>query len=154
MSIKRGDIYYIENFPTVGSEQQPGRPAVVVSNDTCNKTSTVVEIVYLTMTPKTDMPTHTTIRSTGRTSTALCEQITSVSVSRLGDYIGAVTKDELLRIDTAMMISLGIEGAPDAPEPSLAKIEPMPNAELLECKAQLEVYKRLYSELLERIAER
>ena len=71
--IKRGDIYYIENRHTVGSEQRAGRPAVVVSNDMNNQHSTTVEIVYLTTQPKADLPTHTAVAGMRSPSTTLCE---------------------------------------------------------------------------------
>lgn len=124
MGIKRGDIYYIESgYATVGSEQRPGRPAIVVSNDRNNEHSSTLEVVYLTTQPKHDLPTHVTIRSTSRESTALCEQITSVAFERFGDYHGRITEQELRRIETAMMISLGLCAAPavatEAPPPPL-----------------------------------
>lgn len=108
MAILKGDIYYIEKYQTYGSEQQSARPAIVVSNNKCNESSAVVEVVYLTTQPKTDLPTHVTIRSTGRTSTALCEQIASVSVDRIGNYIATVSDDEMINIDIALMVSLGL----------------------------------------------
>lgn len=122
MGIKRGDIYYIESsYSTVGSEQRPGRPAIVVSNDKNNEHSSTLEVIYLTTQPKHDLPTHVTIRSTSRESIALCEQITSVAIERFGDYHGRVTEQELERIETAMLISLGLctakEIAKEAPPP-------------------------------------
>ena len=80
-----------------GSEQHADRPAVVVSNNKNNENSNVVEVVYMTTQPKTDLPTHVTIRSTGRISTVLCEQVYSVSTERVGTYI-------------ALMISLQLDG--------------------------------------------
>ena len=169
ISIKRGDIYYISHVPTVGDEiQTAGRPGIIVSNDILNAKSEVFEVVYLTSQPKKDLPTHTTVRSSGRVSTAICEQISNVSLSRIGEYIGTVTKDEMSRIDTALMISLGIEEAPEQSKmedrahilpqammiPPNSGIEPSIDAEKIECKAQLEVYKKLYFELLERITEK
>ena len=71
-----------------GSEQHSDRPAVVVSNNKNNENSNVVEIVYMTTQPKTDLPTHVTVRSTGRISTVLCEQVYSVSTERVGTYNG------------------------------------------------------------------
>ena len=72
--IERGDIWYMESgYNTVGSEQRPGRPAIVVSNDRNNEHSSTLEVVYLTTQPKHDLPTHVTIRSTNRESIALCE---------------------------------------------------------------------------------
>lgn len=110
--IKRGDIWYIESgYNTVGSEQRPGRPAIVVSNDRNNEYSSTLEVVYLTTQPKHDLPTHVTIRSTNRESIALCEQITSVAVERFGDYCGRVTEQEMSRIETAMQISLALDVA-------------------------------------------
>lgn len=110
--IKRGDIWYIESgYNTVGSEQRPGRPAIVVSNDRNNEHSSTLEVVYLTTQPKHDLPTHVTIRSTNRESIALCEQITSVAVERFGDYCGRVTEQEMSRIETAMQISLALDVA-------------------------------------------
>ena len=108
--IKRGDIWYTESgYNTVGSEQRPGRPAIVVSNDRNNEYSSTLEVVYLTTQPKHDLPTHVTIRSTNRESIALCEQITSVAVERFGDYCGRVTEQEMSRIETAMQISLALD---------------------------------------------
>jgi mRNA interferase MazF len=108
-NIKRGEIFYIaRGGATNGSEQFADRPAVVVSNDENNKHSGVIEVVYLTTAPKTDLPTHVIIRSTGRTSTVLCEQVTSVSVDRVNNYIGQVSEQEMKNIDIALMISLAI----------------------------------------------
>lgn len=64
-----------EGGATNGSEQFADRPAVVVSNDENNKHSGVIEVVYMTTQPKTDLPTHVTVRSTGRLSTVLCISI-------------------------------------------------------------------------------
>ena len=117
MNIRRGDIWYIaSNYATVGSEQRAGRPAVIVSNDRNNRSSQTVEVVYLTTQPKRDLPTHVTIRSIGRESTALCEQVTSIAVKRVGDYICHVSDAEMAGIESAMMISLGIENEPACEE--------------------------------------
>jgi len=108
--IKRGDIFYIARGGTCGNEQQADRPAVVVSNNKGNENSGVIEVVYLTTQPKTDLPTHAVIRSTGRVSTVLCEQVTTVSTDRIGGYIGQCTAPEIKNIDTALMISLELDG--------------------------------------------
>ena len=95
MSINRGDIFYVNPSETVGSEQRSGRPAIIVSNPLCNEHSPVVEVVYLTCQYKKPMPTHVRIESAGKRSTALCEQISSVDVSRLGDFKGHLTDREI-----------------------------------------------------------
>lgn len=109
--LHRGEIYYISRGgASYGHEQQTDRPAVIVSNEKNNENSGVVEVVYLTTQPKTDLPTHTVIRSTGRVSTVLCEQIVSVSVDRIAGYIGQVSEQEQKNIDIALMISLALDG--------------------------------------------
>ena len=107
--MKRGDVYYIKYHHTVGSEMAKGRPAIIVSADELNKKSEVVEVVYLTTKPKKEAPTHVGINATGIPSTALCEQVTTVSKSLIGDYFGACTAEELKKIDRALRRSLGIQ---------------------------------------------
>ena len=80
----------------------------------------MVEVVYLTCQYKKPMPTHVRIESIGRRSTALCEQITSVDVSRLGDYKGHLTDGEMEQVDMALMKSLSIH-----PLTQQAKVEPV-----------------------------
>ena len=111
-NIKRGEMFYISRGGASysGSEQHSDRPAVIVSNNKNNENSNVVEIVYMTTQPKTDLPTHVTVRSTGRPSTVLCEQVYSVSTERIGTYIGECTDKEMENIDIALMISLQLDG--------------------------------------------
>ncbi len=110
--IKRGEIYYIEPskiLQTTGSEQRSNRPGIVVSNNENNEHSSIVEIVYLTTQPKNSMPTHVIINSAIKTSIALCEQVNTVAVERLADYMGQCSEDEINKIDEALMISLNID---------------------------------------------
>ena len=109
MDIKRGDIFYIYPGYAVGSEQRSGRPGIIVSNEANNQFSPTVEVVYTTTQPKSDLPTHVTIRSTPKESTAICEQITTVALERLGDYAGHVTEGEMMNLEIAMAISLGLD---------------------------------------------
>lgn len=107
---RRGDMYYVNNGKTehVGSETKKDRPAIIVSCDANNRHSPVLEMVFLTTQPKADLPTHVTIRSTGRISTALCEAPTPVAVERINNYIGEATEEEMKSIDVALLIGLGI----------------------------------------------
>ncbi len=132
MAITRGDIFYICPQPTCGSEQRAGRPAVVVSNERCNENSSVVEVVFLTTRDKSPLPTHAPVTSAGRQSLALCEQITSVSIERFGDYIGHITEEEQQAIDRALRISL------DLPESGCIAVQPgSPEAEAIMAKVAL-----------------
>lgn len=109
MNPKRGDIYFIyDTGSSCGSEQVADRPGIIVSNAKCNKHSNVVEIVYLTRRCKKRIPTHVRVTA-DHPSTALCEQVHSVSKKRLGNYMGHITKEEQEQIDEALMISMGLE---------------------------------------------
>lgn len=161
--VKRGEIYYIERGYSEGREQIAGRPAIIVSNDRANDNSTIVEVVYLTTKPKNDLPTHVEIRSAARQSTALCEQITTVSADRIGDYVSKCTDKEMEAVDIAMAISLGIGLVPcEPPEPKIVEKEVSTEeadtqAELLrnliKLEAERDVYKQLYKELLGTVRE-
>lgn len=105
---RRGDIYYIEaGGVCVGSEQKPGRPGVIVSNDLGNKYSSNVEVVFLTSQSKKELPTHVSVICKVP-STALCENIQTVSKERLGTFIRACSDNEMREIDNALLCSLGI----------------------------------------------
>ena len=109
MDVLRGDIFYIPKLGrTTGSEQTQGRPAVIVSNDVGNNNSSIVEVVYLTTQEKNPLPTHTKVLC-HVPSIALCEQISTVSKERLGNFIRACTDKEMADIDRAIMVSLGLK---------------------------------------------
>jgi len=165
--IRRGDIFYIDRYgDTDGSVQNNGRPAIIVSNDRNNTTSTIFEVVYLTTAPKKDLPTHVTIRSAYKPSTALCEQINTVSINRIGNYIGHCTEDEIRALGIALCVSLDIDTGESARKaqrneeaatrkPEQARAETATQAEsaslmksLLEERAMKEIYKKLYQEEL------
>lgn len=145
MQIKRGEIWYIERGFSIGSEQASGRPAVVISNNLNNAHSSTVEVVYLTTKPKHDLPTHVTIRSLSRISTALCEQITTVSVERVGNYCGCVTADEMDDIETAIHISLGLRTGNDEGLDRLSP--PVLESRLSKVEATCDLLRQMYDSL-------
>lgn len=158
-NIKRGDIYYVLKFGvTDGSVQDSGRPAVVVSNNKNNMFSTTVEVVYLTTQPKNDMPTHVDIRSTGVKSTAVCEQVTTVSRERISNPCGVCTNAEMEMIDAALAVSLGLnfdkESVEVNNEPEPPVTEYYDHKELTMVVAERDTYKRLYEELLDKLVRR
>lgn len=108
--ITRGEIYYITSIhDTVGSEQRAGRPALIVSNNKGNQFSPIVEICYLTMKEKPPLPTHITIESGPcGGSIILCEQITTVSIERVGDFMCKLSDSTMDKVDRALMISLDL----------------------------------------------
>ena len=169
--ISRGEVYYIKAHPdtSVGSEQKAGRPAVVVSNNTNNKHSPTVEICYLTLQEKPPLPTHVFVdKGACINSTIMCEQITTISVTRLGDYMCRLSDSLMEKVDKACMISLGIEyientGSQntcvdsteedyDLQEDYNALLEE--NEELKLKANEAEIYKNMYNELLDRVMRR
>ena len=160
MDVKRGNIYYIAKggYGFTGSEQEAGRPAVIVSNDVLNSTSPTVEVVYLTTQPKRDMPTHVVIRTTGKVSTALCEQVTTVSVDRIGDLFGTCSAQELSMIDIAITESLQLNTLSRAIENDMSAEQDKElseaNHKITQLESALETYKMLYNSLLEHIMAR
>ena len=105
----RGEMYYISNDSKYSGNVQGGtRPAIIISNDIGNKSSPVLEIVYLTTKKKNPLPTHVKIRSSIYPSTALCEQIFTVNKKNVKDYIGRCSVSEMKQLDAALAISIGI----------------------------------------------
>lgn len=167
--VERGDIFYInKSASTHGSEQIAGRPGIIVSNVKNNEYSEIFEVVYTTTQEKNPLPTHVTIRSTPRVSTALCEQITTVSLERLGDYIGKVSKSEMSNLETAMLISLDlyaeqvrekiVEVPVEVEKKVMKGVTASAEAELAEeltnvakITAERDVYKLMYENLLGRL---
>lgn len=157
--IRRGDIYYIDKYPTIGSEQQAGRPAIIVSNEKNNQHSSTVEVVYLTTQPKADLPTHVTISSAPRESIALCEQVTSVSVDRIGDKMGRLSDREMTQVDIALLVSLDLTmgetgktagGGHSKPDKKVDTHQP-DGGVIIALTAERDTYRAMYESLLERV---
>lgn len=149
--MKRGEVYYIHrdnNFNSTGSEMQSGRPAIIVSTNLLNTSSPVVEIVYLTTQPKSDMHTHISIHSTLRESTALCEQITSVSTSRLGNYMCTLTDEEMQLIDCALAVGLGLTFDTEPAETEEYEDDCSCNEEIIRVTAERDCYKQMLENLI------
>lgn len=106
--MKRGQIYYADLSPAVGSEQGGLRPVIIVQNDMGNKHSPTTIVAPLTTRQKHKLPTHIDVEmQDGRKSTILLEQVRVLDKSRLrGKPIG-VLKDTT-RLDRAIAISLGL----------------------------------------------
>ena len=111
--IKRGDLYYANLNPVIGSEQGEIRPCLVAQNETGNKHSPTVVVVPLTCNiRKNPLPTHVFIpQSSGLEydSVALAEQVRTIDRSRLDVYIGRIDREKQFEVDVALAISIGIE---------------------------------------------
>jgi mRNA interferase MazF len=140
-------MYYIEIPTSVGSEIRKTRPGIIVSNDKLNERSGLVEVVYLTTHAHEDAPTHVSIHSCDRPSTALCEQVNTVSKARVGDYCGTCTPEEMAAIDAALLISLGIELKPKQAEPTKPLVV---DVELERVTAERDVYADLLHKMIDK----
>lgn len=113
--VHRGEIRYISNTQVTGSEQQGGRPVVIVSNDKCNEYGPFVTVVSITSKEKPPLPTHVKLEDGLPVyGTILCESISQVSKLRLGNYVGEVSQKTMRQIEQAMSIQLDI---PMMPQP-------------------------------------
>ena len=113
--IKRGDIYYADLNPVVGSEQGGTRPVLIISNDTGNKHSPTVIVAAITSRTwaKNKLPTHTKvddISGLSQNSVILLEQIRTIDKQRLQMFIGTLDRRFMVSVDDALSISLALEG--------------------------------------------
>ena len=111
--IKRGDIYYAELNPVIGSEQGGTRPVLIISNDIGNRHSPTVIVAAITsrVHTKAKLPTHTAIRNfegLNKDSIILLEQIRTIDKKRLQEYIGMLSESEMARVDKALAISVSL----------------------------------------------
>lgn len=112
-TIKRGDIYYAELNPVIGSEQGGTRPVLIISNDIGNRHSPTVIVAAITsrVHTKAKLPTHTAIRDfegLNKDSIILLEQIRTIDKKRLQEYIGMLSANEMARVDKALAISVSL----------------------------------------------
>ncbi|MBO7378065.1 MAG: type II toxin-antitoxin system PemK/MazF family toxin [Clostridia bacterium] len=110
--IKRGELYYADLSPVVGSEQGSVRPVLVVQNDVGNKHSpTVIAAAVTSQISKARLPTHIEIGAERygltKDSVILLEQIRTIDKRRLKERIGMLPAGTMSRVDDALMISLG-----------------------------------------------
>ncbi len=115
MTIKRGDMFYADLSPVVGSEQGGIRPVVIIQNDMGNKYSpTVIAAAITSQLGKTKLPTHIAIGSQNAglktDSVILAEQVRTLDKSRLKEKIGHIEDQSLMsRINNALGVSIGLE---------------------------------------------
>ncbi|MBQ7218328.1 MAG: type II toxin-antitoxin system PemK/MazF family toxin [Ruminococcus sp.] len=115
MNIKRGDIYYADLSPVVGSEQGGIRPVLIVQNDVGNRYSpTVIAAAITSRQSKTKLPTHIAIEAQGcglsKDSVVLLEQVRTLDKRRLKERMGSVDRQAMQEINRALSVSFGLIG--------------------------------------------
>ena len=115
MSIKRGEIYYADLSPVIGSEQGGVRPVLIVQNDVGNKFSpTVIAAAITSQRFKTNLPTHIKVNADGcglaKDSIVLLEQVRTLDKKRLKEKMGNLDPSDMYKIDKALSVSFGLSG--------------------------------------------
>ncbi len=113
MNVKRGDIYYADLSPVIGSEQGGVRPVLIIQNDIGNRYSPTVIIAAITsQINKAKLPTHIEVAATDyglpKDSVILLEQIRTIDKRRLEEKIGHIDEEMMEKINDGLMISLGL----------------------------------------------
>lgn len=113
MTVKRGDIYYADLSPVVGSEQGGLRPVLIVQNDVGNKFSpTVIAAAITSQKYKTNLPTHIQVHADecglARDSIVLLEQVRTLDKRRLKEKMGNLDSEDMMRVNKALSVSFGL----------------------------------------------
>ncbi len=121
MTVKRGDIYYADLSPVIGSEQGGLRPVLIVQNDVGNKYSpTVIAAAITSRLGKTRLPTHIDVYADrfglAKNSVILLEQIRTIDKRRLKEKMGHLDDSLMQQVNNAITISFGLAGDSDLAE--------------------------------------
>ena len=113
ISVKRGDIYYADLSPVVGSEQGGVRPVLIIQNDTGNRYSpTVIAAAITSQMGKAKLPTHIELQAMRyglpKESVILLEQVRTLDKQRLGARIGMLPAPIMAQVNRALFMSLGM----------------------------------------------
>ncbi len=111
--IKRGDLYYADLSPVIGSEQGGVRPVIVIQNNIGNKYSPTIIVAAITsQINKAKLPTHIEISANeyglSKDSVILLEQIRTIDKKRIREKIGCLDNNMMLKVDNGIQISLGL----------------------------------------------
>ncbi len=113
MTVKRGEIYYADLSPVIGSEQGGMRPVLIVQNDVGNKYSpTVIAAAITSQKYKTQLPTHISVNANNcglqKDSIVLLEQVRTIDKTRLKEKMGNLPDNEMSKINRALSVSFGL----------------------------------------------
>lgn len=108
MNLKRGDIYWIDLDPTIGSEIRKRRPCVILGATSINKARRTVVIIPLSSSGKPYPPLTIPVTCLGRQAVAVCDQIRAVDKSRILDRIGAMLRGELMELEKGLRCVLSL----------------------------------------------
>lgn len=167
--IKRGDVYYIRFDRSYGHEIATGRPAVIVSSKDGIDKSYVVQVCFLTTTPKFMKEAVPCTSMKGREGWVVCNQLSTVDKDRIENYSHSLTDEEMAKVDQALLGVLGLNPEPQQDEQMRKELEAyrelsekalnelaelrMKKPDNSELRVELEMYKRLYEKAMDKIVE-
>lgn len=105
----RGEVYWVSLAPAVGTEIRKIRPAVIVSNDSCNRYGSCVVVLPVTSRVDSLYPGEARVVIKGRPARVLGDQIRSIDKARLGSRLGQLSPDDLAAVEEALRITLALE---------------------------------------------
>ena len=106
--MKRGEVWWVEFDPSVGSEIRKTRPALIVSNDAANRNLARVVVVPLTSNTGRQYPGEAVVSVDGQSSKAMADQIMAADKARLKSQLGTVNKADMQSVEDAIRIQLGL----------------------------------------------
>ena len=114
MNIIRGEIYYADLSPVIGSEQGGVRPVLIIQNDVGNKYSpTVIAAAITSQRDKTKLPTHISVNADNcglaKDSIVLLEQVRTIDKQRLKEKMGTLDVNSMVMVDKALSVSFGLD---------------------------------------------
>lgn len=117
VTVKRGDIYYADLSPVIGSEQGGIRPVLIIQNDVGNKFSpTVIAAAITSQSDKAKLPTHIKVDTAdsglSKDSIVLLEQVRTLDKTRLKEKMGSLDQSSMNKIDRALSVSFGLDISP------------------------------------------
>ena len=107
-TLRRGDVVWVSLDPTRGTEIRKTRPAVVISNDSCNRHGARVVVLPVTSNVSSLYPGEARIELAGKPARVLGDQIRSVDKARLRSRIGRLRQDEIRDVEEAVKVTLGL----------------------------------------------
>ena len=106
--MKRGDIYWVNLDPTIGSEIRKKRPCVIIGASPVNKARHTVVVVPLSSSPKPNPPIVIEIKCMGSSTTAVCDQIRAVDKSRILEKVKCISDSDLKQLEDGLRQTLSL----------------------------------------------
>ena len=107
--MRRGEVWWVDFDPSVGGEIRKVRPAIIISNDAANFALNRIQVVPLTSNADRLYPSEARVNIDGKISKAMADQLATVSKLRLKTKLADITKSEMLELEKAVKVQLGLK---------------------------------------------